>query len=322
MKEKSERHYRTVLGVPEDATQKQIRRAYLDCVKFYHPDNYELGSLAWENANKRLVEFNEAYAHLKSGPRKVPPQPPREQARERPGPPAGKKPPGAQRPKRKTPPMQAPPLTALLREQASIVFKETLSLLTSRASLAFGGALLCFLLVLSLLLYAVGLTTDRISARLAYAFETQQEQLFRANGTLHGWTWPDDKVPLVVQAPAPAGHKPGYYHLKFLEPSNRLGLTGYVHEGEIALFELPAGATFIILYAYGNTWYGESESFGPASRCYRMPGFYRTTKEGGRDEAGRILELRIYNDGSSTVMGSAGHIQRSIQVAWRDFKRY
>lgn len=49
-----------MLGVNRDATQEEIRAAYLALVKKYHPDKYQDASLK-ELAGERLKEINEAY---------------------------------------------------------------------------------------------------------------------------------------------------------------------------------------------------------------------------------------------------------------------
>ena len=52
-----------VLGVNENATQEEIRAAYLQLVKKYHPDRYTDPDLK-AVANEKLVEINEAYEFL------------------------------------------------------------------------------------------------------------------------------------------------------------------------------------------------------------------------------------------------------------------
>ncbi|MDL2218570.1 J domain-containing protein [Christensenellaceae bacterium OttesenSCG-928-M15] len=52
-----------VLGVSEDATQEEIRAAYLALVKKYHPDKYSDNPLK-ELANEKIKEINEAYEIL------------------------------------------------------------------------------------------------------------------------------------------------------------------------------------------------------------------------------------------------------------------
>jgi len=57
-----------ILGVPRDATQDKIRRAYLQKVKEIHPDNFDQVKqrARWEQANEQLKELNEAYSILKN----------------------------------------------------------------------------------------------------------------------------------------------------------------------------------------------------------------------------------------------------------------
>ena len=49
-----------VLGVPENATDEQIKNAYKELVKKYHPDRYQDNPLA-DLAEDKLAEVNEAY---------------------------------------------------------------------------------------------------------------------------------------------------------------------------------------------------------------------------------------------------------------------
>ena len=52
-----------VLGVSENATQEEIRKAYLALVKKYHPDRYADGPMK-DMANEKLKEINQAYEML------------------------------------------------------------------------------------------------------------------------------------------------------------------------------------------------------------------------------------------------------------------
>jgi curved DNA-binding protein CbpA len=52
-----------VLGVSENATQEEIRTAYLELVKKYHPDKYTDNPLK-ELAGEKLKEINQAYETL------------------------------------------------------------------------------------------------------------------------------------------------------------------------------------------------------------------------------------------------------------------
>jgi len=53
-----------VLGVSQGASQKEIRRAYLELVKKYHPDKYASNPLA-DLAGEKLKEVNRAYELLR-----------------------------------------------------------------------------------------------------------------------------------------------------------------------------------------------------------------------------------------------------------------
>ena len=52
-----------VLGVPENATDEQVKEAYKELVKKYHPDRYQDNPLA-DLAEDKLQEINEAYDTL------------------------------------------------------------------------------------------------------------------------------------------------------------------------------------------------------------------------------------------------------------------
>ena len=64
--ETREGDYYAVLGVDRNATDLEIRAAYIELVKSSHPDR--LGTspapLAWKTANDRLAGFNEAFSVL------------------------------------------------------------------------------------------------------------------------------------------------------------------------------------------------------------------------------------------------------------------
>lgn len=55
-----------VLGVPRSASKDQVKAAYRELAKKYHPDNY-VGSPLADVANEKMQEINEAYDAIISG---------------------------------------------------------------------------------------------------------------------------------------------------------------------------------------------------------------------------------------------------------------
>ena len=54
-----------VLGVPSTATDEEVKKAYRDLARKYHPDNYHDNPLA-DLAQERMKESNEAYEAVQS----------------------------------------------------------------------------------------------------------------------------------------------------------------------------------------------------------------------------------------------------------------
>ena len=54
-----------VLGVPSTATDEEVKKAYRDLARKYHPDNYHDNPLA-DLAQERMKEINEAYEVVQS----------------------------------------------------------------------------------------------------------------------------------------------------------------------------------------------------------------------------------------------------------------
>ena len=52
-----------VLGVPSTATDDEVKKAYRDLARKYHPDNYHDNPLA-DLAQERMKEINEAYEEV------------------------------------------------------------------------------------------------------------------------------------------------------------------------------------------------------------------------------------------------------------------
>jgi len=52
-----------ILGVPESATNQEVKKAYLDLARKYHPDNYHDNPLA-DLAQEKMKEINAAYEQI------------------------------------------------------------------------------------------------------------------------------------------------------------------------------------------------------------------------------------------------------------------
>lgn len=52
-----------VLGVPENATDEQVKNAYRELARKYHPDNYQDNPLS-DLAGEKMKEINEAYDQI------------------------------------------------------------------------------------------------------------------------------------------------------------------------------------------------------------------------------------------------------------------
>ena len=52
-----------VLGVPETATDAEVKKAYLNLARKYHPDNYHDNPLA-DLAQEKMKEINAAYEQI------------------------------------------------------------------------------------------------------------------------------------------------------------------------------------------------------------------------------------------------------------------
>jgi len=56
------------LGVAPDATWEEVRQAYIDLVRVWHPDRFQSDARLLEKAGKKLQYINEAYLTLKNSP--------------------------------------------------------------------------------------------------------------------------------------------------------------------------------------------------------------------------------------------------------------
>ncbi|KIV96798.1 hypothetical protein PV10_00615 [Exophiala mesophila] len=64
LKRSKTKDYYKVLGVPRDADERTIKKAYRDAVKAHHPDKSRAKGIPKEDAEKKMASINEAYEVL------------------------------------------------------------------------------------------------------------------------------------------------------------------------------------------------------------------------------------------------------------------
>ena len=61
-----------ILNIPPTATDEEVKRAYRDLARKYHPDNYHDNPLA-DLAQEKMKEINEPMTRFRSSARRLPP---------------------------------------------------------------------------------------------------------------------------------------------------------------------------------------------------------------------------------------------------------
>ena len=64
LKRSKQKDYYKVLGVPRDADERQIKKAYRKLSKLHHPDKASANNMTPEEAQKKMAAINEAYEVL------------------------------------------------------------------------------------------------------------------------------------------------------------------------------------------------------------------------------------------------------------------
>lgn len=296
--------YHAVLGVPKDASIKKIRKAYIDAIKFIHPDKFEMYSLEWENANKRLSEINEAYNALKKTQNKAKrtsssTDKRREQRRTA----------EAQRSTVYTrPARKAPEPAPTLGDLRNLVVMRTRQRVREAALLYkavardlrffYTSVAVCFFLILTgSYLYISDITLDQIAARYAFAQKAFAEQNPPHNGAYWNALERHGSSELDISTTAPREDNSGFYLVKVIERSTAKTVTVFIHAGKQTKLQFPEG-TYEIRYAYGKKWYGFENLFGPDTIYGKLDREFKFYKSG---EDSTRFSVRLYPNNETNV---------------------
>lgn len=289
-----------LLGVAPDASMKEIKKAYIRCIKFIHPDQFEMYSLEWENANKQLSEINEAYRALKerhavkAAPTREAPTPksppgrarrtgppPHGDARQagrgyRPGGPAG----GAGFEQGR-----AAPGNGFPRAEAEMQFVEELGEIVKGAAafpalfraafrwgnfLAATSVVVCFLATLAASMYFTATPLSQAASRFAFANNAYAPVPMERSRWAQESEFVQNGCEFEIQAAARNVHTRGFYCVRFRGPSEASPTVQvFIPGGGKSIVKLPAGK-FEMVYAYGESWYGDKLHFGPETVYLRM----------------------------------------------------
>lgn len=64
LRRSKQKDYYKVLGVPRDADEREIKKAYRKLTKQHHPDKASVHGMTKEEAEKKMAQINEAYEVL------------------------------------------------------------------------------------------------------------------------------------------------------------------------------------------------------------------------------------------------------------------
>lgn len=298
------KNYHAVLGVPKDASIKKIRKAYIDAIKFIHPDKFEMYSLEWENANKRLSEINEAYNALKKTQNKARRVSSSTDKKREAGRPAGPERGAAYaRPPRKTP--EPPPNLGDLRKLFFVKTRQRAgeAVRVYRAvarDLRFfytSLVLCCCFVLMGSYLYLTDITLDQIAARYAFAQKAFAEQDPPYNGAYWNALERHGSSELDIGTTAPREENAGFYFVKVIERSSAKTVTVFIHAGRQTKLQLPEGV-YEIRYAYGKKWYGFEKLFGPDTVYGKLDREFKFYKSG---EDSTRFSVRLYPNNNTNV---------------------
>lgn len=286
-------NYYDVLGVPQSASQEEIRAAYLAQIKYFHPDVFPENP---EIAKLKTLQLNEAYAVLHNLDRRAQYDWILNREAEAKAPPP--------------PPSSPPPQTNTSADtnssnyhSRSRVRSKSEKIIRSLLGIAVVIVFSCVIAVFS------GEDTPEHSTSNDSPTVSQVEQKadtddsqtggkllplsepLPANGEIlfeNGW---DRVAPFTVVT---RGDENFFIKLKNISGSEIL--TFFVRAGETVDIDVPLG-TFMLYYATGETWYGEENLFGETTGRYRAVDLFDFYEEDGYVN-GWTVELYLQTNGN------------------------
>ena len=251
--------YRKILGVPMNASLKEIRGAYLKRVKILHPDRFDqvTQKTEWQVANRMLEELNAAYSELLRTMRRVQPPPI----------PVGANTPSAQ----VTKPVQEP----ASRKTPSVFVRSALIVLV-----------IVWLIIWPCL---TRLLSDRLNnASLPASSPNQLHHLaidqpsfsqlpisLPTDNNITRYTGDEGVAPLTISTPLSSTDN---YYIKLFDPLNGKIIITLVIPAKGSVHLLVPLGTFKIKCGIGNVWYGDKYLFGPDTRFVELNNSFTFTQ--------------------------------------------
>lgn len=256
--------YYDLLGVPQDASDEELKRAYRAQIKFFHPDVFTDNP---EIARIKTLQLNEAYSILKDPvkrklydltlapppqQRPSPPPPPPSCNHDSPG--FRHDPPG-----RNPPPPPPPPS----HKKNTFTPEDRIKMALCLVVIA-----IVFISVLGELSNAPPPTTAVSAPAVFTSGSSPTPTPFHINiksGTVLHYPIDDAVAPLTVETPSGQNY---YICLKSLAGNKDSEMSFYVKGGETEKIYVPLGK-YVIYYATGDLWFGTKALFGDDTFCYK-----------------------------------------------------
>ncbi|QUO37924.1 J domain-containing protein [Dysosmobacter sp. Marseille-Q4140] len=289
-------NYYDVLGIPQSASQEEIRAAYLAQIKYFHPDVFPGNP---EIAKLKTLQLNEAYAVLYNPDRRAQYDWILHQARNAPPPP----PPDTETSADKAPPHRESSHAAhqTPRQASRRKHDDLLRFLLGMASVA--------VIVLLVSLLPESNTPERSGDNdLPQISQTEPKEAAGVSSTGGKLVPHSEPLPFTGQIlyengwdrVAPFGVVTRGQENFFIKLKDRTGkddiLTFFVRAGETAEVDVPLG-TYTLYYATGEFWYGEEELFGESTARFRAEELFDFYEEDGYVN-GWTVELYLQTNGN------------------------